>query len=104
MSEVLQQMLSKDNEIAQIGYLIHPLHQDVPLPVLRYADDTLHVLHSLMKQAAFAKLLLDSSRFSGCWYTCIFFFFFEWLLMHLCPPSSSCSDSQHLSDLKLLHG
>jgi hypothetical protein len=29
MVEVLQQMFPKANKIAQIGYLIHPLQQDV---------------------------------------------------------------------------
>ena len=63
MGDVLQQMMR-----AAYGgnFLIHPIKQGAPLPVLQYADDTLLILHGSTQQATFLKLLLDAfASFSG---------------------------------------
>jgi hypothetical protein len=56
VADVLQQLLL---QASHAGLLLHPLVDDLPCPILQYADDTLIIIRAVPHHVTHLKLLLD---------------------------------------------
>jgi hypothetical protein len=57
LADILLQILRKAHDNS---FLLHPVQQGAPLPVLQYTDDTLLILKGSAEQAVIVKTILDA--------------------------------------------